>query len=65
MTLPVVLHAGEGQSITIGTSQCSFKLTSKDTQGRFGLFEYVLQPETEGPSPHIHKSMTDIFFVVE
>ena len=65
MTLPIVLHSGEGQSITIGTSQCTFKLTGKDTQGRFGLFEYVLQPETEGPSPHIHKKMTEIFYVVK
>lgn len=65
MTLPVVLHSGEGRSITIGTSQCTFKLTGKDTQGRFGLFEYVLQPETEGPAPHIHQQMTEIFYVVE
>ena len=65
MTLPVVLHSGEGESVTIGTSHCTFKLTGKDTHGHFGLFEYLLQPETEGPSPHIHKQMTEIFYVVE
>ena len=65
MTLPVILHAGEGQSVTIGTSNCTFKLTGKDTHGHFGLFEYILQPETDGPSPHIHKKMTEIFYVVE
>ena len=65
MTLPIVLHSGEGQSVTIGTSQCTFKVTGKDTHGHFGLFEYLLQPETEGPSPHIHKQMTEIFYVVE
>ena len=41
MTLPVVLHSGEGELVTIGTSQCTFKLTGKDTHGRFGLFEYI------------------------
>ncbi|MEL6927947.1 MAG: cupin domain-containing protein [Cyanobacteria bacterium J06600_6] len=65
MTLPVILHSGEGESVTIGTSQCTFKLTGKDTHDHFGLFEYVLQPETEGPSPHIHKEMTEIFYVLE
>ena len=65
MTLPVVLYSGEGESVIIGTSQCTFKLTGKDTHGHFGLFEYILQPETEGPSPHIHKQMTEIFYVVE
>lgn len=65
MTLPVILHAGEGQSVKIGTSNCTFKLTGKDTHGHFGLFEYTLEPETEGPSPHIHKRMTEIFYVIE
>ena len=65
MTLPVILHSGEGQSVKIGTSSCTFKLTGKDTHGHFGLFEYTLEPETEGPSPHIHKRMTEIFYVVE
>lgn len=65
MTLPVILHSGEGRSVTIGTSTCTFKLTGKDTHNRFGLFEYILEPNTEGPSPHIHKKMTEIFYVVE
>ncbi len=65
MSLPIILHPGEGQSVTIGTNNCTFKLTGKDTHGHFGLFEYTLEPETEGPSPHIHKQMTEIFYVVE
>ncbi|MEO0840726.1 MAG: cupin domain-containing protein, partial [Cyanobacteria bacterium J06643_5] len=40
-------------------------LTGKDTHNHFGLFEYILEPETEGPSPHIHKKMTEIFYVIE
>lgn len=65
MTLPVILHSGEGQSVKIGTSSCTFKLTGKDTHNRFGLFEFTLEPETDGPSPHIHKQMTEIFYVIE
>lgn len=65
MTLPVILHSGEGQSVKIGTSSCTFKLTGKDTHGHFGLFEFILEPETDGPRPHIHKQMTEIFYVIE
>lgn len=65
MTLPVILNSGEGQSVKIGSSNCTFKLTGKDTHNHFGLFEFTLEAESEGPSPHIHKQMTEIFYVIE
>ena len=54
MSLPIILKPGEGESVKIGTSTCTFKVTGKDTHGHFGLFEFTLEPETEGASPHIH-----------
>ncbi len=65
MSLPIILQPGEGQSVKIGTSTCTFKVTGKDTHGHFGLFEFTLEPKTEGASPHIHKQMTEIFYVLE
>ena len=65
MSLPVILQPGEGRSVQIRTSTCTFKLTGKDTRGHFGLFEFVMEPGTEGASPHIHKQLTEIFYVVE
>jgi len=41
------------------------KATGKDTNGHFGLFEFVMEPGTEGASPHIHKQLTEMFYVVE
>ena len=52
MSLPIILQPGEGQSVKIGTSTCTFKVTGKDTHGHFGLFEFTLEPKTEGASPH-------------
>ena len=49
----------------IRTSTCTFKVTGQDTHGHFGLFEFVMPPETDGASPHIHKQLTEIFYVVE
>ncbi|WP_036483188.1 cupin domain-containing protein [Myxosarcina sp. GI1] len=65
MSLPIILQPSEGKSVTIGTSTCTFKLTGKDTHGHFGLFEFTLEPETDGASPHIHKEMTETFYVLE
>ncbi len=42
MTLPTILHPGEGKLVQIGTSRCTFKITGQDTHGHFGLFEFVL-----------------------
>ena len=69
MTLPdsaIVLQRGEGDSVAIGTgTRCTFKVRGKDTEGHFGLFEYVMEPGTEGPRRHIHRQMAEIFYVVE
>lgn len=65
MSLPLILQPGEGRSVQIGASTCTFKATGKDTHGNFGLFEFVMQPGSKGASPHIHKQMTEMFYVVE
>ncbi|HEY9607364.1 MAG TPA: cupin domain-containing protein [Allocoleopsis sp.] len=65
MSLPVILRPGEGPSVQIRTSSCTFKATGNDTHGHFGLFEFVMEPGTEGASPHIHKQLTEMFYVVE
>ena len=65
MSLPIILQPGVRQSVQIRTSTCTFKATGKDTKGQFGLFEFVMQPGSMGASPHIHKQLTEMFYVVE
>lgn len=65
MSLPFILNPGEGESVQIRSSTCSFKATGSDTHGHVGLFEFTLAPETGGASPHVHKQMTEMFYVVE
>jgi len=43
MSLPLILQPGEGRSVQIRTSTCTFKVTGKDTHGHFGLFEFVME----------------------
>ncbi len=49
----------------IRASTRTFKATGKETDGYFGLFELVMEPGANGASPHIHKKLTEIFYVVE
>lgn len=65
MTLPLILQPGAGRSVQIRTSTCTFKATGKETHGHFGLFEFVMEPKSTGASPHIHKELTEMFYVVE
>ena len=64
MSLPTILHSGEGESVQIGGSVCTFKVTGKDTHGHAGLFEFTMPPGA-GASPHIHKELTEMFYVTE
>ena len=64
MSLPTILHSGEGESVQIGDSVCTFKVTGKDTHGHAGLFEFTMPPGA-GASPHIHKELTEMFYVTE
>lgn len=65
MSLPLILQPGNGKTVHIRSSTCTFKVTGEETNGHFGLFEFVMPPETSGASPHIHKEMTEIFYVIE
>lgn len=65
MSLPLILQPGEGKTVHIRSSSCTFKLTGAETHGHFGLFEFVMPPASGGASPHIHQELTEIFYVVE
>ena len=65
MTMPFVLQPGEGETVQIKTSRCSFKATGSDTHNHMGLFELTMETEEAGASLHVHKQMTEMFYVVE
>jgi quercetin dioxygenase-like cupin family protein len=71
MTLPApkdpkILHQGEGRYVTIGEkAKCTFKILGEETEGHFGLFEFAMEPGAGGAKPHIHRKLTEIFYVVE
>ncbi len=71
MTMPEgsrakVLRPGDGRYVVIGErARCTFKVVGAETGGRFGLFEYVMEPKAEGAAPHVHHELTEIFYVAD
>jgi quercetin dioxygenase-like cupin family protein len=56
--------AGEVPPLAIGTTRARFVAPGSVTQGRFGLFEWTMQPGTGGAGPHYHTTFSESFFVV-
>ena len=61
---PVVLRPGEGRSYPMGRIAAVFKADGAETQGKYSVSEWWLEPNTKGPGPHSHAE-DDLFYVLE
>src|SRR4051812_23391004 len=62
---PVHLGPGEGETVALGGSHARFIAQGADAGGRVSITDIVLAPGFPGPRPHVHREMTDMFFVLE
>ncbi len=60
----VVLGPGEGRSYPMGRIGAVFKADGAETEARYSISEWWLEPHTQGPGPHSHPE-DDIFYVLE
>lgn len=42
-----------------------FVATGMVTDGAFGLFRWEMQPKAGGPGPHIHRTFSESFYILE
>ena len=65
--MAAVLHGpGEGEHIAAGSgSQILIKATEADTAGSFFFCETTIAPGFPGPPLHRHKTLHDMFYVLE
>jgi len=61
---PVVLAPGEGRAYPMGRISAVFKADEAETQSRYSVSEWWLEPHTQGPGAHSHAE-DDIFYVIE
>jgi quercetin dioxygenase-like cupin family protein len=61
----IFLPPNEGRMYDLGTMHAVFKADEKETQERYCISEWWLEPHTEGPGAHTHANNHDIFYVLE
>ena len=60
----VILGPGEGRSYLMGRIAAVFKADESESESRYSISEWWLEPHTQGPGPHSHPE-DDIFYVIE
>jgi quercetin dioxygenase-like cupin family protein len=61
---PVVLAPGAGRAYPMGRIRAVFKADGPETDSRYSISEWWLEPHTAGPGPHSHDE-DDVFYVLE
>src|SRR3984893_11651527 len=59
-----ILGPGEGRSYPMGRIAAVFKADESESESRYSISEWWLEPHTQGPGPHSHPE-DDIFYVIE
>ena len=60
----VVLRPGEGRAYPMGRISAVFKADEAETQSKYSVSEWWLEPRTRGPGAHAHAE-DDLFYVIE
>ena len=60
---PIVLAPGAGRAYPMGRISALFKADGAETQSRYSISEWWLEPHCTGPGAHAHPE-DDVFFVV-
>ncbi len=60
---PVVLPPGGGRDYPMGRIRAVFKADGTETQDRYSISEWWLEPRTTGPGAHAHDE-DDVFYVL-
>ena len=60
---PVILGPGEGRAYPMGRISAVFKADGAETDHRYSMSEWWLDPYTKGPGPHSHPE-DDVFYVL-
>jgi mannose-6-phosphate isomerase-like protein (cupin superfamily) len=61
---PVVVPPGAGREYAMGPLRAVFKADGDETDRRYSISEWWLEPYTRGPGAHTHEE-DDVFLVIE
>jgi mannose-6-phosphate isomerase-like protein (cupin superfamily) len=64
-TVALILKAGEGRSYVCGPMTAVFKADENETDNKYSVSEWWLQPLSDGPGAHAHEENDEVFYVLE
>lgn len=62
---PLVLTAGQGRIYNLGAMTAIFKADENETDYKYSISEWWLDPNANGPGAHQHEDQDQIFYVLE
>ncbi|MBD8490750.1 cupin domain-containing protein [Echinicola sp. CAU 1574] len=61
----LLLKTGEGRTYQCGTMKAVFKADENETDNKYSISEWWLEPNSEGPGAHLHEENDEIFYGIE
>jgi mannose-6-phosphate isomerase-like protein (cupin superfamily) len=62
---PLILQPGKGRVYNLGAMTAIFKADENETDDKYSISEWWLEPNSEGPHPHQHEDQDQVFYVLE
>lgn len=62
---PIILTAGQGRTYHCGPMTAIFKADEDETDNKYSISEWWLEPNSEGPAPHQHDDQEQIFYILQ
>jgi mannose-6-phosphate isomerase-like protein (cupin superfamily) len=62
---PIILPPGGGRAYELGAMRGVFKADGAETQDRYCVSEWSVEPRESGPGAHHHEAQDEIFLVTE
>ena len=61
----LILPNGQGRVYNCGTMTAIFKADENETNEKYSISEWWLDPNSEGPGAHQHEDNDEVFYVLE
>ncbi|MGE5943084.1 MAG: cupin domain-containing protein [Flavobacteriales bacterium] len=61
----LILPEGEGRIYNCGTMTAIFKADENETNEKYSVSEWWLEPQSSGPGAHQHEDNDEVFYVLE
>jgi mannose-6-phosphate isomerase-like protein (cupin superfamily) len=61
----IILKSGEGRTYNCGTMTAVFKADESETNNKYSISEWWLEPNSVGPGAHQHEDNDEVFYGIE